>query len=268
MKNLSLGLGLQGNLSFLGNLKQKRQNKKGNLRRENPQTVSKANERIPLHPIRKTEQSCAELYNTKQSDITARKVKLYPNRVGHWPVWLDFEKTFSSFQKRCVVDIPSRSLVAYFRSLLVYAIKNKLVHKRCWFPHSSLINAEVLWEKIMNYVLDPTHPKGQNKFKLLGQLNLTNDTRSANILAEYLCKAILNQKNIFSWSVSNIGISVVFIDTIVSPYGRFVYLKHVWTTRFYTEDPDKGSIEGIANLATVEAFSWDDLGKAEQGWKS
>lgn len=264
MQKSSLSLNLQSKFSFFG---KKRPNLKLALKRKQPPIVGKANEKIPLHAIKKTEETFLILSTTDQILITARKAYLFPRRVGHWPVWADFETTFSSLQKWCVVDIPSRPLIAYCRSRLIHGIKNKRVHKLHWFPHSSLINAEVLWENIINYALNPTHPKGQHKFNLFRQLNLTNDAQSANLLAEFLCKAILNQKNIFSWQASNIGITVVFIETILSPYGRFIYLKHVWSTRFLTEDPNKGSIEGIANLVTLEVFSWDGLGKAEQGWK-
>lgn len=194
---------------------------------------------MPNYAIKKTSVTRQKLYDINQTELKKRQTYLYANRVGKWAVLENFLLKFPTLNEQKFIDIPSRPLVPFLRSLLIRCIVDKTVPYYYWLPHPTLINVEVLWEKIKTYLLSPKHEDGKKKLNVLRSIGLNDDYESANILFESFCDAMLNQDNIISYEYSEKGIGVTFLDCVVSKYGEFFYIKHVWSTRFLTEGGER-----------------------------
>lgn len=243
-----------------------RKKNKSLLRQNTPRFTPVALEKMPNFPIRKTYNTHKKLYEIEQAELKKRQTYLYFSRVGKWSVFQDFIRNFPTINDQRILDIPSRPLVPFLRCLLVKCINEDTVSKYYWLPHPTLINVELLWEKIITYLLSPKHRDGKEKLKKFRSIGITEDFESANRLFEYFCNAILNQDNIMSYEITDKGISVTFLDCVVSKYKKFIYIKHVWSTRFYTEKENAGMVDGLANLTTAFVSEWNELNKEEQAW--
>jgi hypothetical protein len=221
---------------------------------------------MPNYAIKKSFITRKKLYDIAQTELKNRQVYLYESRVGKWSTYENFLLTFPTINEQRFIDIPSRPLVSFLRSLLVNCIVEDNISYFFWLPHPTLINVELLWEKIITYLLSPKHVAGREKFNVFTSLGLSDNFESANILFEYFCNAILNQNNVMSYEISEKGISATFLDCVVSQYGHFVYIKHIWSTRFFTQGENAGMIDGFANLTTAVLSRWDGLNKEEQAW--
>lgn len=182
---------------------------------------------MPNYGIEKTSITRQKLYDITQTKLKKRQTSLYTIRVGKWPVLKNFLLKFLTLNEQKSIDVPSRPLVSFLRSLLVKCIVDKNIFYYYWLPHPTLINVELLWEKSIKYLLSPKRHDGSQKLNVFRSLGLSDNYESANILFEYFCTAILNQDNIMSYEISDNGISATFLDCVVSKYGEFVYIKHV-----------------------------------------
>ena len=124
----------------------------------------------------------------------------------------------------------------------------KLVCFKYWLPHPRNVDKEILDEKLITYILNPTHradnpqgSSGEDKFKLICKhMGLQNNAESANQLYYWLMHELLNCENtLMKIRRTDHAVRATYMSPFISKDDSHLYVFiHVWRSRYFKPDEE------------------------------